>query len=117
MIKLTWFTQVVLVSFVIGNLYWLFYPQGVVIESVDSVEVEEIKAEEVAKDSDKANSSEPEEKARVIRSTKTRVKSKILPSGGLLEQTVTTEVTETFSSTLCVPGLQKCQVNSNNFES
>ena len=115
MMKLTRFTQIVLLSFFVGNLVWLFYPRSEVSSVNDNIgiieEEEEIKEGGRTNSSDKTNSSEPEEKARVIRSTKTRVKSKILPSGGLLEQTVTTEVTETFSSTLCVPGLQKCQVN------
>ena len=43
-----------------------------------------------------------------LRSTKTRVKSKILPSGEMLEQTVVTEVTETFTSAMCLPGLESC---------
>ena len=38
------------------------------------------------------------------RKTKTRTKSKILPSGDLVEQTVITEVTETFSSPSCASG-------------
>ena len=42
------------------------------------------------------------------RSTKTKVKSKILPSGQMVEQTVVTEVTETFTSAMCLPGLESC---------
>ena len=38
------------------------------------------------------------------RKTKTRTKSKILPSGDLVEQTIITEVTETFSSPSCASG-------------
>ena len=41
-------------------------------------------------------------KEMLNRKTKTRTKSKILPSGDLVEQTVITEVTETFSSPNCV---------------
>ena len=40
-------------------------------------------------------------KEMLNRKTKTRTKSKILPNGELVEQTVITEVTETFSSPSC----------------
>ena len=40
-------------------------------------------------------------KEMLNRKTKTRTKSKILPNGNLVEQTVITEVTETFSSPSC----------------
>ena len=45
------------------------------------------------------------------RKTKTRTKSKILPSGDLVEQTVITEVTETFSSPNCATETTNMVVN------
>ena len=105
------FTSILLIIFATCNLLWMIGFPECLLRKADNKAGAEVIVENQT-EVDKSNSSETDERSKVIKSTKTRVKSKILPSGGLIEQTVTTEVTETFSSTLCVQGLDHCKVRN-----
>ena len=91
-------TLLILFIFALGNL-WHFYP-GSWIHSKD------------IKENHLKNSKEI-----LNRKTKTRTKSKILPTGDLVEQTVITEVTETFSSPNCASDalVNKLSVDDDTF--
>merc|ERR1711971_53966 len=88
----------ILFIFALGNL-WHFYP-GYWNHSKDINENHVKNSKEI-----------------LNRKTKTRTKSKILPTGDLVEQTVITEVTETFSSPNCASdAVVKKLVDHDNYD-